>query len=81
MTIAAGVEFIGENGGGPGVQLRKRHQKRSWAGEEGFSGNTRVVSFSPTSPTSRGYEHSSGTDQAAASARSFTLSSSEARSR
>jgi len=29
MTIAAGVEFIGENGGGPGVRLRKRHQKKS----------------------------------------------------
>jgi hypothetical protein len=25
---AAGVEFIDENGGGPGVRLRKRHQKR-----------------------------------------------------
>jgi hypothetical protein len=24
---AAGVEFIDENGGGPGVRLRKRHQK------------------------------------------------------
>jgi transcriptional regulator with XRE-family HTH domain len=24
----AGVEFIDENGGGPGVRLRKRHQKR-----------------------------------------------------
>jgi len=23
---AAGVEFIGENGGGPGVRLRKEHQ-------------------------------------------------------
>ena len=26
---AAGVEFIEENGGGPGVRLRKRTQKRS----------------------------------------------------
>jgi transcriptional regulator with XRE-family HTH domain len=26
---AAGVEFIDENGGGPGVRLRKRQQKRS----------------------------------------------------
>jgi hypothetical protein len=26
---AAGVEFIDENGGGPGVRLRKRHQKRN----------------------------------------------------
>ena len=26
---SAGVEFIDENGGGPGVRLRKRHQKRS----------------------------------------------------
>src|SRR5205823_11119501 len=26
---AAGVEFIDENGGGPGVRLRKRHQKKS----------------------------------------------------
>ena len=26
---AAGVEFIDENGGGPGVRLRKRLQKRS----------------------------------------------------
>jgi hypothetical protein len=25
----AGVEFIDEDGGGPGVRLRKRHQKRS----------------------------------------------------
>ena len=24
-----GVEFIDENGGGPGVRLRKRHQKKS----------------------------------------------------
>jgi hypothetical protein len=23
-----GVDFIDENGGGPGVQLRKRHQKK-----------------------------------------------------
>ena len=26
---AAGIEFIQENGGGPGVRLRKRLQKRS----------------------------------------------------
>lgn len=26
---AAGIEFIQENGGGPGVRLRKRPQKRS----------------------------------------------------
>jgi DNA-binding transcriptional regulator YiaG len=26
--IAYGVEFIDENGGGPGVRLRKRHQKK-----------------------------------------------------
>jgi len=26
---AAGVEFIDENGGGPGVRLRKPHQKKS----------------------------------------------------
>jgi len=26
---AAGIEFIQENGGGPGVRLRKRSQKRS----------------------------------------------------
>ena len=26
---SAGVEFIEENGGGPGVRLRKRHQKKS----------------------------------------------------
>jgi transcriptional regulator with XRE-family HTH domain len=26
---AAGVEFIDENDGGPGVRLRKRHQKKS----------------------------------------------------
>jgi hypothetical protein len=25
---AAGVEFIDENGGGPGVRLRERHQKK-----------------------------------------------------
>jgi len=25
---AAGVEFIDENGGGAGVRLRKRHQKK-----------------------------------------------------
>jgi hypothetical protein len=24
------VEFIEENGGGPGVRLRKRHQKKNW---------------------------------------------------
>jgi hypothetical protein len=26
---SAGVEFIDENGAGPGVRLRKRHQKKS----------------------------------------------------
>jgi hypothetical protein len=26
---AAGVEFIDENDGGPGLRLRKRHQKKS----------------------------------------------------
>jgi hypothetical protein len=26
---SAGVEFLDENGGGPGVRLRKRHQKKS----------------------------------------------------
>jgi transcriptional regulator with XRE-family HTH domain len=26
---AAGIEFIDENGGGPGVRLRKRQQKRN----------------------------------------------------
>jgi hypothetical protein len=26
---SAGVEFIDENGSGPGVRLRKRHQKKS----------------------------------------------------
>jgi hypothetical protein len=26
---SAGVQFIDENGGGPGVRLRKRHQKKS----------------------------------------------------
>jgi transcriptional regulator with XRE-family HTH domain len=26
---ARGVEFIDENGGGPGVRLRKRHQKKT----------------------------------------------------
>ena len=25
---SAGVEFIDENGGGPGVRLRKKHQKK-----------------------------------------------------
>ena len=25
----AGVQFIDENGGGPGVRLRKRHQKKA----------------------------------------------------
>jgi transcriptional regulator with XRE-family HTH domain len=30
----AGVEFIDENGGGPGVRLRKRHQKRARPAEE-----------------------------------------------
>ncbi len=28
---AAGIEFIDENGGGPGVRLRKRHPKKSQA--------------------------------------------------
>jgi hypothetical protein len=27
-----GLEFIDENGGGPGVRLRKRHQKKSYQG-------------------------------------------------
>jgi DNA-binding transcriptional regulator YiaG len=27
--VSAGIEFISENGGGPGVRLRKRQQKRS----------------------------------------------------
>jgi transcriptional regulator with XRE-family HTH domain len=27
--VAHGVELIDENGGGPGVRLRKRHQKKS----------------------------------------------------
>jgi hypothetical protein len=26
---AAGIEFIDENGGGPGVRLRKQHKKRT----------------------------------------------------
>jgi hypothetical protein len=26
---AAGIDFIDENGGGPGLRLRKRHQKKS----------------------------------------------------
>jgi hypothetical protein len=26
---AAGIEFIDENGGGPGVRLKKPHKKRS----------------------------------------------------
>jgi hypothetical protein len=26
---SAGIEFLDENGGGPGVRLRKRHQKKS----------------------------------------------------
>ena len=26
---AAGIEFIDENGGGPGVRLRKRHAKKA----------------------------------------------------
>jgi len=26
--VAGGVEFIDENGGGPGVRLRKRHQRK-----------------------------------------------------
>jgi transcriptional regulator with XRE-family HTH domain len=26
--VSAGIEFISENGGGPGVRLRKRQQKR-----------------------------------------------------
>ena len=26
---SAGIEFIDENGGGPGVRLRKRHQRKS----------------------------------------------------
>jgi len=26
---SAGIEFIDENGGGPGVRLRKRHQSKS----------------------------------------------------
>ena len=30
---AAGVEFIDENGGGPGVRLRKRQQRKGSRGE------------------------------------------------
>jgi transcriptional regulator with XRE-family HTH domain len=26
--VRSGIEFIDENGGGPGVRLRKRHQKK-----------------------------------------------------
>ena len=26
--VSAGVEFIDENGGGPGIRLRKRQQKK-----------------------------------------------------
>ncbi len=29
VSKLVGVEFIDENGGGPGVRLRKRHQKKS----------------------------------------------------
>jgi hypothetical protein len=29
---SAGVEFIGENGGGPGVRLRKRQHKEGSTG-------------------------------------------------
>ena len=28
VLVAAGVEFIDENGGGPGVRLRKRHRSK-----------------------------------------------------
>ena len=28
VLVAAGIEFIDENGGGPGVRLRKRPQKK-----------------------------------------------------
>jgi DNA-binding XRE family transcriptional regulator len=28
VLVAAGVEFIDENGGGPGVRLRKRHRPK-----------------------------------------------------
>jgi hypothetical protein len=31
---AAGIEFTDENGGGPGVRLRKRHQKELGRGEK-----------------------------------------------
>jgi hypothetical protein len=29
MKNRAGIAFIDENGGGPGVRLRKRHQKKN----------------------------------------------------
>jgi hypothetical protein len=32
------IEFIDENGGGPGVRLRKRHQKKNWTPEWIWSG-------------------------------------------
>ena len=28
VLVAAGIEFIDENGGGPGVRLRKRHRPK-----------------------------------------------------
>ncbi len=29
-VMIAGVRFIDENGGGPGIRLRKRQQKKGW---------------------------------------------------
>jgi hypothetical protein len=29
LSKTGGIEFIDENGGGPGVRLRKRHQKKA----------------------------------------------------
>ena len=43
------MEFIGENGGGPGVRLRKRQQKKGWVengiidGLAGCPGVTSIV--------------------------------------
>ena len=51
----AGVEFIDENGGGPGVRLGKRRQKKSWAGELAAAGKR----SSATGPRRCGYKKGS----------------------
>jgi hypothetical protein len=48
----AGVEFIDENGGGPGVQLRKRQQKKGKGCKPPSKSCREVIVFAFDSETS-----------------------------